>query len=166
MIFGAHTEISYHGNNLTSPSHLPTFLFLSPPSSKCLHLFNALCFLYLHCEHSILNTTFFVVLAYQDIMHKPGLARTARVLCRCVQGFHFHSNHTLRDNKTKLGPGNDGYTGNGKQPTCQWPCIDAIARLVGGSISCTSNTWCQHIIRTNNITGFQQANVLCQRYWK
>ena len=40
-----------------------TFLFLSPPSSKCLHLFRQTCFLLWHLEHSILRTTFFVVLA-------------------------------------------------------------------------------------------------------
>ena len=40
-----------------------TFLFLSPPSSKCLHLFRAICFLYLQSVHSIRRTIFFVVLA-------------------------------------------------------------------------------------------------------
>ena len=41
-----------------------TFLFLSPPSSKCLHLLMGTCFFFLHVVHSILSTIFFVVLAF------------------------------------------------------------------------------------------------------
>lgn len=41
-----------------------TFLFLSPPSSKCLHLFRGSCFLYLHTVHSKRSTIFLVVFAW------------------------------------------------------------------------------------------------------
>ena len=44
----------------------PTLRFLSPPSSKCLHLLSVICFLFLHVVHSILNTIFLVVLAYRE----------------------------------------------------------------------------------------------------
>lgn len=46
----------------------PTFLFLSPPNSKCLHLLMAsiLLDLQLGSTHSSLNTIFFVVLAWKD----------------------------------------------------------------------------------------------------
>lgn len=37
---------------------------MSPPSSKCLHLFRGNCLRYLHSVHSILSTIFFVVLAW------------------------------------------------------------------------------------------------------
>ena len=40
-----------------------TFLFLSPPSSKCLHRLMGSCLRNLHSVHSILKTIFFVVLA-------------------------------------------------------------------------------------------------------
>lgn len=41
-----------------------TFLFLSPPSSKCLHLLRGSCFLYLHTVHSKRSTIFLVVFAW------------------------------------------------------------------------------------------------------
>lgn len=41
-----------------------TVIFFSPPNSKCLHLFIAICFLFLHSVHSILSTIFLVVLAF------------------------------------------------------------------------------------------------------
>lgn len=48
-----------------------TFLFLSPPNSKCLHLLMAsiLLDLQLGSTHSSLNTIFFVVLALKRTEH-------------------------------------------------------------------------------------------------
>lgn len=50
---------------------MPTFLFLSPPNSKCLHLLMAsiLLDLQLGSTHSSLNTIFFVVLALTRTQH-------------------------------------------------------------------------------------------------
>lgn len=47
---------------------LHTFLFFSPPNSKCLHLLMASCFLYLHSVHSNLSTIFLVILAWNQEM--------------------------------------------------------------------------------------------------
>ena len=53
-----------HKQKLTSEIiQFSTFLFLSPPNSKCLQRLIGNCFFLWHTEHSILNTIFFVVLA-------------------------------------------------------------------------------------------------------
>lgn len=67
-----------------------TFLFLSPPSSKCLHRFNGICFLYLHSVHSILSTIFFVVFAYK-IMDRVHLIEKLDILVLLYILFDFYT---------------------------------------------------------------------------
>lgn len=67
---------------LHNKSTLLTFLFLSPPNSKCLHLLMAsiLLDLQLGSTHSSLNTIFFVVLAWKHISMSDSLHTSIKVL--------------------------------------------------------------------------------------
>ena len=65
---GSSIKMTHKQNNIIIIIH-NTFRFLSPPSSKCLHLLIGNCFLILHSVHSILNTIFFVVFAYNTMIN-------------------------------------------------------------------------------------------------
>ena len=72
FIYPCQIQTAWVGLVHTQWCHTYTFLFLSPPSSKCLHLFRETCFLLWHLVHSILRTTFFVVLAWDPVERGGG----------------------------------------------------------------------------------------------